>query len=392
MKLLIDYSVLAHICWHKMASPDYEARTDIEQAEFARNLAATIMYYIERFKPEETLFALDGAKYWRYETFDKYYAKHTRVFLEKRVVPLKEDSSKDSIDPITQLVYYLQYDKKTYQLVWHDGAEKYIRTKMKKAEVADMNVGIHKKVVTELKREDVPYKIMDMFPKYKGNRKESKWDYTTTREEFKLMCVNIAKNLAHTFKARILQTESAEADDIAYLYHQQHSAETMIFVTTDSDWHQMLRKGLFLKFYDPRTMDWVEKTSEQADIGLAIKIISGDSSDGIAGLCPTEGAALIGAKNAEAMVLEHGVPAVYKHLHTIMPEDMLKRNLQLIYLENCPRKVKEEIAEALKKSATTAKDAHKPGDYGMNKKDILGVQASAEEARASDLEEGIYDE
>lgn len=388
MKLLIDWSVLCHICWHKMASPDYVARTDIEQAEFARNIAATILYFQERFQPSETLFALDGKRYWRYEVFQKFYATHTRVY--KRVV--SEPDEKDPKKIYQKTIYYMVHDKKTYQLDWHEGMEKYLRTKLKKAEVHLFQVDIHNKDTVLVAPKEVPYEIMEMYPKYKGARKESKWDYTTTREEFKEMIVNIAKNLAHTFKCRCIQVESAEADDVAYAYNVLHPKEDLVFITTDSDWNQMFRKNTFLKIYNPMKMEWVDTNTEQAGINLAIKIISGDSSDGIPGLSPENAAALIGPKNAEKLVVEHGVPGIYDYLKDNIPEDYLKRNLRLIYLKNCPKKVRKAISEELAKEPKKPKEIHKMEEYGLEKADIVSTRAAAEEARESDLEEGIYEE
>jgi len=99
MKLLIDWSVLCHIAWHKMSSPNYEARTNIEQAEFARNLAGSLVYFFDRFKPSEIIFALDGKSYWRKEVYGKHYAQHARVY---RVMAQTEEGPRE--------VHYLCYD------------------------------------------------------------------------------------------------------------------------------------------------------------------------------------------------------------------------------------------------------------------------------------------
>jgi len=395
MKLLIDWSVLCHVMWHKMASPDYEARTDIEQAEFARNIAGAMLYYQERFEPDETILALDGSKYWRYEVFNQFYAKHTQVFIEKILLPEsnQEGTGTAQRGPSYQTIYYMQHDKKTFRLEYHDGMEKYIRTKLKKAETEDMLSEVKAGNIKAVQPDKIPYQIIQMYPEYKGARKEAKWDYTTTRKEFKDMCRNIAKNLAHTFNARVILEDTAEADDIAYAYHVLHPKEDMIFITTDTDWHQMLRTGKFLKFYNPLKMEWVEKTSEQVAHELAVKIISGDSSDGIPGLFPQEGTALIGPKKAEEMVIKHGVPGIYEHLKKFVLPDYLTRNLRLIYLKNCPKAVRENILMAIQAEKPAApKEVHAPKDYGLEKQDILSIKAGAEEARASDLEEGMYEE
>lgn len=372
MKLLIDYSVMCHGCWHIMKSPNYEARTSIEKAEFARNLAASMLEYTERFKPDEVVFAVDAkGEYWRHVELRNHYKKHCKVF---KYLDLESNTEK----------FILTHDLKMYRLDFFDGPNKWIAKKLTVKEKEEAKA----LKLEPVKHKDIPEDIQKFIPSYKGNRRDSAWDYATTRAEWHVLCQKILVNLASTFKAKIFEVPKAEADDIAKVYADLHPAEEMVFITTDSDWSQLLIDKMFLKLYNPTQRAWVDKTAEQARFDLAVKIMSGDSSDNIAGIALKDANATMGKKTAEKLILTVGIGNIYKELEDLANVDQLYKNYEMIFLDNIPEKLKAKIKRVINTtSITKTKKPFPLSSYGVTAKDVLEIKGEAKGDRDVDLQE-----
>lgn len=363
-RLGFDWSVVTNQCWHAMKGKNYEGRTEIESVEFGRNIAKFVLYYIERFKPEEIVFFMDSrVGYWRHDTTEAYYKEHCKV---------KWWRPKEG-DPF----YTLAYDKKIYRISWLDGADKYISKKLIIAEVKALDAVD----CQDVDYDDIPEEVIAFFPKYKGNRATASWDYKTTRAEWYVLCANLVKNLAVTCKSKIIQIDKAEADDISKVYADMHSAKHMIFITTDSDWNQLLIDHLFLKIFNPRVNDWVRKTRKQNEYDLAFKLLTGDASDNIAGLMTP--------KPAEALIAKVGMDKIYESLtKDVVDQDALYRNYELILLENMPEDIEESIKDEINVGKiVTSKKEYKWAHFDMNAKDVLVIKGEALQARKIDIED-----
>ena len=366
MKILIDYSVMCHLSWHCMRSPNYEARTDIEISEFSRTLAGNLLYYKERFKPEEIILALDSREgYWRHDIVKKYYEGHTKIY---KYFNTLEDKTK-------VVAYGLQFDGKSYVIDFFSAPKKWIIKKLTKGELSDLAQTFSTK--NQIKYSEAPEKILKFVPTYKGNRKTSSWDYSTTREEWHNLCEKIAYNLAYTLGAKVISTPKAEADDIAKVYSDVHSSEDMVFITTDSDWSQLLIDTMFLKIYIPSKREWLDITPEQAELDLATKIIAGDTSDNISAV-NFEGQANVGPAKAKALIIEHGVSGIYDYLAENAQSDSLNKNYQLIFLNNIPSKLEKQIRKTLETTKVVKKNILYPlSKYGLEPADIISISAQA---------------
>ncbi|MCP3683253.1 MAG: hypothetical protein GY861_11240 [bacterium] len=381
MKLLIDWSVICHGCWHVMRSPNYESRTDIEEQEFARNLATTMLYLRERFKPEETIIALDAkGDYWRHGVYADYYKTH---IITKRLIQDGEEK------------YYLEYDKRAYLIHAISGTSKYVSTKLNKKTKAEALENETIKDVTKL-----PEEVKKFIPSYKGNRKTSSWDYATTRAEWHVLCDKIVKNLAFVTQSKVIRVEEAEADDIAYVYAKQVAAHDSVFVTTDSDWSQLLANNLFLKLYNPTMREFNLIPPEDAKVDLAVKLLSGDVSDNIMGVSVNkvtgkkivEATATLGKDRALNLVDTVGISKIYAYLEEYADKDALYRNYELICLNNMPQDLEDAIELELKKAKIPM--VKKPlaySHFGVEKKDILVTKAEAKGDRQQDEDEGIFE-
>lgn len=393
MRVLVDWSTICYQNWHKIKSPNYEAKTDIEQEEFSRNMAKTIVYYIARFKPTEMVFARDGlGYYWRHKKYTEYYRKHTEWY--------EEWEEPEHLNPVA---YYMEYDYKIYKLEYHEAAKKWIKSRF--LTIAQKEVLALQKTkgeVTHTKHEDVPKELHEFYLTYKGNRGKDKWDYTTSYSEFKELCSNIAYQLANTVKAKVIFHIAAEADDVAWAYHHKYPDEETIFITTDSDWPQLKRETMFsvdtVKLFNPLTMKWYDETMAQTDIALATKIIGGDSGDNIKAIKLKTGKTTMSKAKAEEMVLKAHVPGegngckgVYDWLSLNAVPHMLKKNYQLIYLANMPKNLKKDLKQLIEQAKIrTDDDFIKIKDYGVDMEEKLATKALAEQDRGQDIVENRY--
>ena len=80
-----------------MKSPNFEPHEKdpnlvTEKGEFAYNLASTILLYVQRFKPEEIIFAMDAkGGYWRHDVMEEYYKEHCKVYEYMQESPISDD-------------------------------------------------------------------------------------------------------------------------------------------------------------------------------------------------------------------------------------------------------------------------------------------------------------
>jgi len=392
-KLGIDFSVMCHLSWHSMASPSYEGRTDIEIDEFSRNLTSRIYALHERFKPSQMDFLMDGPVYWRKAIYPKYYKEHGKVWVEVRQLDFVEtiENGKKVVYKPTETVHYIMHDLKYYLVKHYKEFDAYKATKLKKAEIEELLLSIEtEENIQPLAYDKTPQGIIDLFPAYKGNRKDSKWPYETTRKEFKDLMNSIALSLAKTFSARVVMSKEAEADDLAYVYHEDNPGSDLILVTTDSDWHQLLRKGLYLKFFNPMKNEFVECAPEKSAADLALKIMTGDSSDNIPGISLIGDKKTLGPKAAEKIIMVQGMTNIYKHLGEFAVPHALARNYELIGLYNCPKKIQKDIRIQFTKSNANKSRAVSIESYGLTDEDCLSIRSNAKEMRDLDMTQGLY--
>ena len=282
----------------------------------------------------------------------------------------------------------LEFDKKVYRVDWISGPDKWVSKKLTKAEKE--NVPKNKELI---KYEDVPEKLLKFFPSYKKGRKDASWDYETTREEWHKLCKSICNNLASVFGAKVIVADKAEADDVAKVYADMNAANEMVFITTDSDWTQLLVDHLFLGLFNPGKREWSTVNVTEAEHALAVKLIGGDASDAVPGISLMGDNATLGPKKSEALVIEYGIPGVYDYLEATADKPGLNRNYELIYLDNIPREI-SILIERILKTAKPSK-SKKPLNYtsfGITKKDELGIKAEAKSLRDMDLEDNMVEE
>lgn len=407
-RMVVDWSVLMHLNWHKMRSPNFEARTGLEVAEFARNIAGHALYLVERMQPDELVLALDAPTNWRSGVYARYYEHHVGYFQFREKPGL----------------WVVQFDRKTYLVKYRSDMDKWEFQKLNKAdtEACDLADPLQWRrwspCPVELPEEpDEPGEIVrwvqdspdwqhlePLVPKYKGNRSTSKWDYETTRAEFKALGANLGANLSSTLGGHAVRVELAEGDDVCAVYVQTCPPEDeVVLVSVDTDLHQLLINRPGLRIFDPKAHKWVEKSPERAAFELVHKILKGDTSDNIAGVALRAAAQTLGEKTAEKLIADNGGPElVWGYLQDQTDEEgkvvragaaeaaSLDRNMELVSLSFLPAEIEHRILDAFQAMRGGQAIAHRmEGRFSFEEFDLTAADVML--ARATGRQDAEID-
>lgn len=413
-RLVIDWSVLMYMNWHKMRAPDYVAETDKELVEFSRNITAHALYLVHRFRPSELILAVDSTEKpstWRAAVYDSYYSKNVEFW-------------KDMEQPHTWVV---SFDRKYYRCSQDQQTELWAFDKLGKDEKIEFTLAIEtgSPKYIHWPQGNIPAWILEQYPEaprniwehpdgqalrelvptYKGNRKTQRWDYETTKAEMKQLGANLAHNLAPVLGGRAVECAPAEGDDIAALFCLAEPGTPTILVTIDQDLQQLAIPCSGLQIFNPVKHTWDTPTADQARYKLAAKILGGDPSDNIAGVILKDREPFSPISfNAEGLV-ENGKNAE-KWLRTTLQGkkcggdygklwDLLEaeqeagtytRNFELVFLGCIPEAVKAKALAAIAAPAEASK--YSLADFGVGSRLELSQKQMADNDRTRDMEGG----
>jgi hypothetical protein len=374
--LLIDWSTIAYPAWEKMKNKGYISETSSEIVEFTRNIAQEAVYLIERFAPgkeDEVFFLLDAAN-WRVPYYRSYYNK----FLKTYRVRHKETK---------ELGFLFMHDTYRY-LIW-DTQEPKDRKKGFKLPEVKLSKKAWEEVKNSLQRRPVddPYscdRIKDLLPTYKGNRKTRKWDYDTNKETFKKIRNQSAINLGKTLKAKVVEVDWCEADDLVYAGVVQNGGHNITCVSSDSDLDQCHYHTLFYRRWtpEPKRREFIELgTVEEVQLSTFKKVLSGDSGDNIKPV--TLGTSTIGPKPAEKLA----AVGTYEELEDVSDHPSLKRNMKLVLLDWAPSKVLAAAADGIRNAKIPEGEAIHINKYGIEKSSTFPMSYCLPQVCYGDLEE-----
>jgi hypothetical protein len=185
-----------------------------------------------------------------------------------------------------------------------------------------------------------------LFPYYKANRKKnqeaSDFDWKALFE-----CLNkIREELKSFFPYRVIDVETAEADDIIGTLCQHYGDfQKILILSGDKDFIQ-LQRYLMVEQYDPVRKK--KLTHNNPELFLKEHIIKGDAGDGVPNFLSPDNSFVIG---------ERQKPITTKRLEEWLhknPEDFCndlmlrnyKRNEQLIDLSKIPKDISTAIIES----------------------------------------------
>ena len=202
------------------------------------------------------------------------------------------------------------------------------------------------------------------FPYYKANRKKnqeaSEMDWKAIFE-----CMNkIRQELKDYFPYRVIDIESAEADDIIGTLVEEFGAavggEPILILSGDKDFIQ-LHTYANVKQYDPTRKKWIAHNDPERY--LEEHILKGDSGDGIPNVLSSDNCFVVGErqkpltqKKIDALI-ELGIAGKFDHPN----HRNYMRNLKLIDLRYTPDDIHTKVMESY--NAQDGKDRSKLMNY-----------------------------
>jgi len=195
-----------------------------------------------------------------------------------------------------------------------------------------------------------------LFPYYKANRKKaqekSEMDWKSIFE-----CMNkIRSELKEFFPYRVIDIESAEADDIiATLVGDADYGTDILILSGDKDFIQ-LHVYDNVKQYDPVRKKWIQHNDPARY--LAEHILKGDSGDGVPNVLSSDNCFVVGErqkpltqKKIDALI-ELGLDGKFDHQYA----RNYYRNKQLIDLSMIPENIKVKVLESYNSQTDKNKD------------------------------------
>lgn len=202
------------------------------------------------------------------------------------------------------------------------------------------------------------------FPYYKANRKKnqeaSEMDWKSIFE-----CMNkIRSELKEFFPYKVIDIESAEADDIIGTLVEEFGAEIggdpILILSGDKDFIQ-LHTYSNVKQYDPTRKKWI--THNDPERYLEEHILKGDSGDGVPNILSSDNCFVVG---------ERQKPLTQKKIDALIELDLTgkkdhpnyrnyMRNRQLIDLRYTPDNIHTKVMESF--NAQNGKDRSKLMNY-----------------------------
>ena len=185
-----------------------------------------------------------------------------------------------------------------------------------------------------------------LFPYYKANRKKSQ---AASELDWKAIfeCLNkIRSELKEYFPYRIIDIESAEADDIiGTLCHNFDTNEKILILSGDHDFQQLQNKNIIQ--YNPVMKKFI--TCNDPDKYLKEHILKGDAGDGIPNVLSDDNSFVLGIRQKPMtqkkldelsnITLDH--PAYRNYI----------RNKSLIDLREIPKHISEQILSSYHQQA-----------------------------------------
>ena len=203
-----------------------------------------------------------------------------------------------------------------------------------------------------------------IFPYYKANRKKSREKSDLDWKSI-FDCMNMIRaELKEFFPYKVIDIESAEADDIIGTLvknfgSELNSGEPILIMSGDKDFIQ-LHTYANVKQYDPTRKKWI--THNDPHLFLKEHIMKGDSSDGVPNILSSDNCFVVGDRQRPltAKKIEQYMKVKPTELETSIARNYF-RNEQLIDLNHTPEEIRTKVMESY--NAQSNKDRSKLMNY-----------------------------
>lgn len=190
--------------------------------------------------------------------------------------------------------------------------------------------------------DDKNYWRKQLFPYYKANRKKtrdaSEINWTQVFEIFNKVKHEIRDN----FPYRVIQVDSAEADDIIATL-VKHRSEPVLILSGDKDFVQ-LQMDDDVKQYDPVRKKWISHNDPRKF--LFEHILKGDQGDGVPNVLSDDDTFV--ANKRQRPLTQKKIEAVYNQGIMFLDKELeknFKRNKQLVDLSMIPEKIRKQVLD-----------------------------------------------
>lgn len=207
----------------------------------------------------------------------------------------------------------------------------------------------------------------DIFPYYKANRKKSREKSELNWTQIFDALHKIRDELKTFFPYRVIQVDSAEADDIigSLVMAKGDTNEKILILSGDKDFVQLQRYNN-VKQYDPVQKKF--RTTNDPDRFIKEHIMRGDVGDGIPNFLSTDNCLVVGERQKPVLSKKLDV-WVNQKPEEFCDERMLRgyrRNQQLVDLTFIPQNVQDNILTEYE--AQGGKDRKNLFNYFIEKK------------------------
>lgn len=195
-----------------------------------------------------------------------------------------------------------------------------------------------------------------LFPYYKANRKKSQ---AASELDWKAIfeCLGkIRAELKEYFPYRVIEVESAEADDVIGSLCQEfgNTNEKILILSGDKDFQQ-LQRFINVKQYNPVLKKFV--VCNDPERFLLEHVLKGDAGDGVPNVLSDDNCFVLGKRQSPLTqkkldaLIELGLDGKFDHPHF----RNYARNKQLIDLDQVPDKIKLQVLESYDEQANKKK-------------------------------------
>lgn len=190
--------------------------------------------------------------------------------------------------------------------------------------------------------DDKNYWRKQLFPYYKANRKKtrdaSEINWTQVFEIFN----KVKQEIKDNFPYRVIQVDSAEADDIIATL-VKHRSEPVLILSGDKDFVQ-LQMDDDVKQYDPVRKKWI--THNDPRKYLFEHILKGDQGDGVPNVLSDDDTFV--ANKRQRPLTQKKIESVYNQGIMFLDKELeknFKRNKQLVDLSMIPDNIRKQVLD-----------------------------------------------
>lgn len=205
--------------------------------------------------------------------------------------------------------------------------------------------------------DDKNYWRRSIFPYYKANRKRDRDASDLDWNSIFTSLNKIRDELKEYFPYRVIQIDSAEADDVigTLCMHFGNTHQKILIVSGDKDFRQ-LQTFFNVKQYDPVRKRWLDEKNPSAY--LKEHIIRGDKGDGVPNFMSADDSLVLNVRQKAISQKKLDV-WIHQEPEQFCDESMLRgwrRNEQMVDLTKIPDHIQTKIVESYEAQANKGRE------------------------------------